>query len=234
MGGKRKIVASYSGGKDGALALWRAVRGGCEPVGLLTTYNVAAGRSWFHGVPEEVLECVAELMGLPLELVRTGAGEDYGKNFEAALSRRRELVGARACVFGDIDIQEHYAWCSSRCAAAGMDSVFPLWNEGRDSLVYELIDSGFEAIITVVDTSRLSESFLGATLTREVADEIAAAGADICGENGEYHTFVRNCPLFRGPAQISLGATVRIDNYAMAPVALQKDAAAERAADDAI
>ncbi|MDR0877179.1 MAG: adenine nucleotide alpha hydrolase, partial [Treponema sp.] len=157
---KLPFAASYSGGKDSALALYRAVKNGGEPVSLLTTYNESAGRSWFHGVPAELLDTVSELMGIPLERVVTGEGDGYARDFEAALIRLRER-GVRACVFGDIDIQLHYDWCASRCEAAGLESRFPLWNGSRRELVYELIDSGFKAVITIVDSSRLDEKFLG-------------------------------------------------------------------------
>ncbi|GHV50865.1 ATP-binding protein [Deltaproteobacteria bacterium] len=214
---KIKFTASYSGGKDSALALYRAVKNGHKPTSLLTTYNEEAGRSWVHGVPAEVLDNVAELMGIPLELVKTGERDDYARDFEAALARLRDR-GTRACVFGDIDIQLHYDWCASRCEAAGLESLFPLWNGGRRELVHELIDSGFQAVITIVDTSKLSEKFLGQTLTRELAEKIAAEGADICGENGEYHTFVHDGPLFREPVKFTFGGTVRRGDYAILPV----------------
>ncbi|MDR2516500.1 MAG: diphthine--ammonia ligase [Spirochaetaceae bacterium] len=211
------ITASYSGGKDGALALYRAVRSGHKPVSLLTTFNAREGRSWFHGVPAELLQRAAELMDIPLVLVQTSADDGYARDFEAALARQKER-GARVCVFGDIDIQDHYAWCDARCKAAGIASLFPLWNGGRRALVHELVDAGFKAIITIVDTTRLSERFLGRTLTREIAEEIAQEGADICGENGEYHTFVYDGPLFREPVPYTLGETVKRGNYVILPV----------------
>lgn len=214
------FAASYSGGKDSALALYRAIQSGHRPVRLLTTYNEDAERSWFHGVPAELLENIAESLDLPIELVKTRPGEDYAKDFEAALVKLREQ-GVSACVFGDIDIQAHYDWCASRCRAAGLESRFPLWHGGRRELVYEFIDAGFKAVITIVDTPRLGEGFLGKTLTRELAEEIAAAGADICGENGEYHTFVWDGPLFRKPIPYTFGAPVHRDAYAILPVCPQ-------------
>ncbi|MDR1944057.1 MAG: diphthine--ammonia ligase [Synergistaceae bacterium] len=219
MTGKMKFAASYSGGKDGALALHRAVKSGREPVSLLTTYNEGAGRSWFHGVPAEMLYKVSELMGIPLELAKTGEGDGYAQDFEAALERVKGR-GASACVFGDIDIQLHYDWCASRCKAAGLESLFPIWNGNRRELVYELIDAGFKAVITIVDPSRLSEKFLGRTLTRELAEEIASEGADICGENGEYHTFVYDGPLFSAPVNFKFGEVVRRGNCSILPVSL--------------
>ncbi len=220
MAERMKFAASYSGGKDGALALYRAIQSGHEPVCLLTTYNEDAGRSWFHGVPTELLCKISELTGIPLELVKTGKGDDYGRDFETALARLREQYGAQACVFGDIDLQLHYEWDIARCKAAGVAGMFPLWNGGRRELVHELIDTGFKAVITIVNTSFLSEKYLGKTLTRELAEEIAAEGADICGENGEYHSFVYDGPLFREPVSYKLHEIVRHDSYAILPISL--------------
>lgn len=217
---KIKFVASYSGGKDGVLALHRAINSGYEPVSLLTTYNDNAGRSWFHGVPVEVLNKVSQLMDIPLQLVKTGAGDDYAKDFEKALLKLKE-GGINACVFGDIDIQAHYDWCDSRCKVVNIESIFPLWNESRKELVYEFIESGFKAVITIVDSSRLSEKFLGRTLTKELMEEIVAEGADICGENGEYHTFVYDGPLFKEPINFKFDEIIRNGNYSILPLSLE-------------
>lgn len=212
-----RFAASYSGGKDSVLALYREIRGGHEPARLLTTYNEGVGRSWFHGVPAELLERIGESLGIPLEPVTVGPGAEYASAFEAALVGLRGL-GVSACVFGDIDIPAHYEWCDARCRAAGVASRFPLWQESRRELVYEFIDAGFKGIITIVDTQRLSERFLGKVLTREVAEEIAGAGADICGENGEYHTFVWDGPLFRTPVAHRFGDILRSGAYAILPL----------------
>ncbi|WP_019849956.1 diphthine--ammonia ligase [Desulfitobacterium sp. PCE1] len=215
-----KFASSYSGGKDSVLALYRAIKSGCEPVSLLTTYNKNAGRSWFHGVPVEVLNRVSQLMDIPLELVKTGEGDDYTKDFEKTLLKLKDN-GINACVFGDIDIQAHYDWCDARCKVAKIESIFPLWNESRKELVYEFIESGFKAVITVVDSSRLSERFLGRTLTKDLMAEIVAEGADICGEEGEYHTFVYDGPLFKEPVNFKFDEIIRNGNYAILPLLLE-------------
>jgi len=196
MSKKIKFAASYSGGKDGMLALYRAIESGYEPVSLLTTYNESANRSWFHGVPVEVLNKVSQLIDIPLELVKTGAGDDYAKDFEKALLKLKD-------------------------SAAKIESIFPLWNESRRDLVYEFIESGFKAVITIVDSSRLSEKFLGKTLTEELIKEIVAEGADICGENGEYHTFVYDGPLFKEPVNFKFDEIIRNGNYSVLPLSLE-------------
>ena len=211
-----KLAVSYSGGKESALALLRAIRQGHEPIALITTFNTDAARSHFHGLSEEMLERVAVALQIPLMLVKT-SGETYAQDFEHALLRVKEM-GAEACVFGDIDIVNHRAWCSQRCENMDIEALFPLWGERRKDVVYELIDSGFVANLTVVNTEYLSADFLGKQLTRALAERIEAEGADICGENGEYHTFVSAGPVFKHPVAFSLGEKAESGAYAMLPV----------------
>ena len=212
----KKFVASYSGGKDSALAVHRAILLGMEPMALMTTYDADAGRSWFHGIPEALLRDVGEALGVPARLIVT-SGETYARSFEAALRDAHEM-GASACVFGDIDIEEHRQWCAQRCDAAGLEAVFPLWGQPRAQLVSSLIDAGFCARITVVDTRWIPATFLGLDLTHEIAERIAATGADVCGENGEYHTFVYDGPTFSRQAAFAPGAVVCKGSYAILPV----------------
>ncbi|MBR6115345.1 MAG: diphthine--ammonia ligase [Oscillospiraceae bacterium] len=211
------VAVSYSGGKDGALALYRARQLGHTPRVLLTTFNDAAELSWFHGVPEELLRRSAEAAGLELKLIRCGFGDDYARDFIAALDELR-AQGIEGCVFGDIDIQQHFDWSDGVCRSAGLQSFFPLWQQSRRDLVYESVDSGFRALITNIDTTRLSARFLGMTLSRELAEEIAAEGADICGENGEYHTFVYDGPIFRHPVPFTTGEPTLNNGRAVLPV----------------
>lgn len=212
----KNFVAAYSGGKDSILAIYRAIKQGFTPVALITTYNTDRKRSWFHGIPEPVLESVSRSLELPIRLIKT-SGDEYASNFEKALSDAKEL-GAEICVFGDIDIEEHNTWCSERCENAGIEAFFPLWSEERKNLVYEFIDSVFTANFTVVDTKRMNDGFLGKKLTKEVVDLIAAQGVDICGENGEYHTFVSAGPIFKHPIDFTFGEKIIENGYAVLPI----------------
>lgn len=212
----KRFVASYSGGKDCLLAVHRAVQCGMVLQGLIITYNTDRARSWFHGVPRSVLTQVEQAVGAPVVLIET-SGSAYAENFEAALRAQRQL-GAQACVFGDIDLDGHLAWCTERCDAVGLQAVFPLWKESRAALVREGLDAGFAPRVTVVDTTRLSARFLGEMLTPALMQDIAAEGADVCGENGEYHTFVTNCPLFSAPVKPHFGAPLQDGNYLILPM----------------
>lgn len=212
----RKFAASYSGGKDGALAIHRAIKSGMEPVMLIVTFNSDEHRSWFHGIPENTLDEISDSMGIPVNIVRT-TGERYGEDFEKALTDAK-AAGAECCVFGDIDLQAHFDWCTARCDAAGLKAVFPLWQESREKMVREFIGAGFTAVVTIVDTKQLDARFLGRELKWETAEEIREAGADICGENGEYHTFVTGGPLFKKEIKPAFGKPFHKDGYAVLPV----------------
>ena len=206
----KKFVASYSGGKDSIFAVYRATEAGLVPIELITTYSEK--RSWFHGMAESLLKRVSDSVGIPLTLIRT-PGDLYKENFEKALTASKES-GVEVCVFGDIDIEGHLKWCTERCEAVGLIPYFPLWKADRKKLVYDFIDAGFKTIITIVDTTRMSEEFLGQVLTRDVADDIEKRGADICGENGEYHTFTYDGPLFKEKVEFTIIDKTRRDKYA--------------------
>ena len=194
----KKFIVSYSCGKDSTLALYRMIKDGHNPVALLITVDKKVVRSWFHGVPKDLLEEVSKSFNIPLLLVEC-QGEEYKTAFNKALNKAKKELGAEACVFGDIDLEAHRSWCTDRCKEANMEAIFPLWLEDREKLTFEFIDTGFKTIIKNVRLDVLSTEFLGKQLTREVVSEIVEAGSDACGENGEYHTFVFDGPLFKYP-----------------------------------
>ena len=212
----KKFVASYSGGKDGAFAIYKAMTQGMAPLALITTYNKDLDRSWFHGIPEAVLKEAADSIGAPLWLIRTdGAG--YEENLEKSLRLAKES-GADVCVFGDIDIEEHISWCTGRCVSAGIEAMFPLYGRSREAIVDDFIGSGFIAYFTIVDTNKINADLLGKVITVETVRDIRAQGADICGENGEYHTFVADGPIFKKPVEFKFGERVCDNGRVMLPV----------------
>lgn len=212
----KKFVASYSGGKDSMLSIYRAIKSGLEPLALIITYNKDRNLSWFHGVPKGVLDSVSKSLDIPIWLIET-SGEEYTKNFEKALTKAKN-EGAQVCIFGDIDLEGHLKWCSERCENVGILPCFPLWQEDRKKLVYEFLDSGFTSTFTVINTKMLNDKFLGLTMTKEICEQIEKEGADICGENGEYHTFVSNGPLFKEKVKFKLGDKIENEGYSILPI----------------
>ncbi|TGY43255.1 diphthine--ammonia ligase [Clostridium sartagoforme] len=208
----KKFVMSYSCGKDSTLALYRMIKEGHKPVALLITVDKKVLRSWFHGVPEELLNMVSKSLDIPLLLVKC-EGEEYKDAFHKALLKARDELGAEACVFGDIDLEAHRVWCTDRCDYAGIEAIFPLWQESREGLTYEFIDTGFKTVIKNVRLDVLSTDFLGKQLTREVVKDIVKAGSDPCGENGEYHTFAFDGPLFTFPINFKENGIITNEKY---------------------
>lgn len=193
----KKFVMSFSGGKDSILALYRMIKKGYEPVALLTTAKKNEDRSWTHGLSKELLNKVSKSIDIPLLIVECDVNE-YESKFEENLQIAKNM-GAEICAFGDIDLEPHKKWDVDRCDKVLIQPEFPLWQEDREKLVYEFIDSGFKTIIKTVNLKYMSEEFLGKELTKEVVDDIKATGSDACGENGEYHTFVVDGPIFKNP-----------------------------------
>lgn len=192
---KEKVVISFSGGKDCTLSMYRMMKKEYEIIGLLVTFD-NQNDSCFHRIPKNVLQMVSKELEIPLIEVECGEGKEYEKEFEKALIGVKKN-GAKICAFGDIDIEAHKKWCLDRCDAAGIEGVFPIWQEDRESLTNEFLDCGFKAIIKKVNLKALGEEFLGKELTKDVVQEIKKLGCDPSGENGEYHTLVFDGPIFK-------------------------------------
>ena len=210
---KKKFVVSYSCGKDSTLSLYRMIKAGHNPVALLVTVDKKVLRSWFHGIPDKLLKDVSKSLDIPLVLVASNGKENYGETFVEALKKIKEEMGAEACVFGDIDLMTHRTWCEDKCEKAGLEAIFPLWEEDREALTYEFIDSGFKTVIKNVKLSILGEEFLGEVLTKDVVERLKAAGSDACGENGEYHTFVFDGPLFKERINFETGDNILTETH---------------------
>ena len=195
-----EIVCSWSGGKDSALALDLAIAAGAQPRALLSMLTEDGERSRSHGLRRSVLAAQAAALGVPLV---TGAASwtDYTTVFIEQLAGHSG--DATACVFGDIDIDNHRRWCERAAQAAGLAARHPLWQRPRRELLDALLARGWRATIVTVRADVLSPSLLGRTLDHELIDELETAGVDACGENGEYHTLVTDGPLFRAPMQIT-------------------------------
>lgn len=207
----KKFIMSYSCGKDSTLALYRMIKKGHTPLALLVTVDKKICRSWFHGIPDHLLKDVSKSLDIPLMLVES-SGNDYKETYEAALKKAKE-EGAEACVFGDIDLEAHRTWCTDRCNEAGLEAIFPLWQEGREELTYEFIQSGFKTILKNVKLECLGEEFLGKILTKDLVQKIKLTGSDPCGENGEYHTFVFDGPLFKEKINFEIGGNIITEAY---------------------
>ena len=178
---------SWSGGKDGWLALARARAAGRDVRYALTMFDESGARSRSHAVPPHVMALQARALGL--EPVAVPANwQDYEERLIAAL-RELQHRGVDTVVFGDIDIADHRAFEERVCAAAGVTAELPLWQQDRNALVEDMFAHGVQAIVVTTDDRFLSGTFCGRMFDRAFLAELPQA-ADRCGENGEFHTFV--------------------------------------------
>ena len=210
------FTVSYSSGKDSTLALWKAVQAGFTPLRLLMMNNTDHRHAWFHDLSPAVAERLSDALGIPIHLIDT-TGDTYERDLEAALIACRQ-EGAEMCVFGDIDIEGHYAWGCARCGKAELRPWYPLWHMKRRDVVLSFLEAGFTTVITAVDLSKLDVDYLGKPLTRELMAQMEAEGIDPCGENGEYHSLVVDGPLFRHPLEYRFGEPVMEFGFVKLPV----------------
>jgi diphthine-ammonia ligase len=196
-----RLFCSWSGGKDAYLALQRTVAAGGRPEVLLCMAHEDGLRSRGHGLPLSLLDSQAAALGMRL-VTRATTWDDYEATFIAALRDLRES-GLQGGVFGDIDLEPHREWVKRVCATAGLACHLPLWLEPRLPLIEELLAGGVRATIVAVDARRLDARFVGLELTRDLVAELEALGVDACGEEGEFHTFVTEAPLFSSPVALT-------------------------------
>ena len=211
-----RFVMSYSCGKDSTLALHKMMEQGHTPACLLVMVRQDAGRSYFNGADPAMLRQYEEALGLPMVLCPSD-GADYAAALEAGLQRAKAL-GAEGAAFGDIDLEGSRAWEEERCRAAGLTPFFPLWQRGREDNVRELIRLGYRCLIKSVNNTQLPESLLGRYIDPETTAVMARAGADVCGENGEYHTLAVDGPIFQAPLRFRTGGILRFGDYSVVDV----------------
>lgn len=207
-----KFVMSFSCGKDSAYALNEMIKEGHELVAIIVACSKETNRSFFHGVDEETLDAYSKALGAPV--IKTFAdGEDYSEKFEEGLTKAKELGAELAC-FGDIELKSSKKWNEGRAKAAGLEPVFPLWQRDISTYVRDVVDSGFKALIKVVDLDVLPENILGKYLDADMINMMIDEDVDICGENGEYHSIVTDGPCFKNPVAIKVGKVVKTGHFA--------------------
>jgi uncharacterized protein (TIGR00290 family) len=218
----RRVLLSWSSGKDSAWALHRLRReDDVAVVGLLTTFNESADRVAMHAVRRELVEAQAATTRVPLWPVLLPwpcANAEYEARMEVALARARS-EGVTHVAFGDLFLADIRAYREDRLRGSGLEPLFPLWDAGRDTaaLARAMIADGLRAVLTCVDPKQLPEAFAG----RLFDDELLATlppGVDPCGERGEFHTFCLAGPMFTAPIAVEVGERSLRDGFCFADV----------------
>lgn len=226
-----KAWLAWSSGKDSAWALHVARRSGeVDVVCLLTTVNRTYGRVAMHAVRESLLEAQAAAADLPLVKVPIPSpcsNEEYERAMDEAM-RRANAEGVSHMVFGDLFLEDVRRYREENLAKCGITPVFPLWGRPTGRLAEEMIAGGLRARLTCVDPRKLHKSFAGRDWNSKLLHELPPA-VDPCGENGEFHTFAFDGPIFRAPITIQLGEIVERNGFVFADLR-ESDTAASASA----
>jgi uncharacterized protein (TIGR00290 family) len=205
---------SWSGGKDSAFTLWTLRRQGVEPEALITTVTDVYERVSMHGIRRELLAQQAFALDIPLVEVRIPPAcvNDVYEARMAQAFARAPLAGVEAVAFGDLFLEDIRAYREARLTANGKRGLFPLWGRDTSALAREFIAAGFEAIIACLDPRALDASFAGRLYDEQLLADLPPS-VDPCGENGEFHTFVRAGPIFAKPIACQTGEVVERDGF---------------------
>jgi uncharacterized protein (TIGR00290 family) len=204
-----KVVVSWTGGKDGCLALYRALQAGYEVSHLLQFRDLK--RTGSHALNPALIAIQAQAMGLPLLQYDFHSYELEFKSVVRALNERG--AGITGAVFGHI--HTHRKLVERICHDLRLELLLPLWGCESRAIIEEFMNAGFEAVVVSVRASILGKEWLGRTLDADFLRELQQhhPGVDLCGENGEYHTLVTDGPLFKQRVKISTGAPLWRDGY---------------------
>jgi uncharacterized protein (TIGR00290 family) len=213
-----KVALSWSSGKDSAwtLHLLRE-RPDVEVVALITTFNSVANRVAMHAVQRELVEAQAERTGLPLwsvELPWPCSNLEYEERM-CDVCQRATAAGITAIAFGDLFLQEIREYRVRQLQGSGLEPMFPAWRIPTEQLGRDMIAAGVKAKITCVDPSKLAKSFAGCEYDLRLLQSLPP-GIDPCGENGEFHTFVYDAPVFSRPIEVRTGEVVERDGFVFA------------------
>ena len=208
------ILVSWSGGKDSAVALYEVLKNkNLHVSALLTTLTGDYDRISMHGVRRILLEQQAASLGFPLEKVyisKNASNEEYEANMGTVLAKYK-AAGVTSVMFGDIFLEDLKKYREAKLAALDLKGIFPLWKRDTRELAHSLAALGFKAVTTCVDTTLLASQFVGREIDARFLSELPPT-VDPCGENGEFHSFVSDGPIFKQKVPYTLGEIVLREN----------------------
>lgn len=214
---KPKILLSWSSGKDSAWTLHTLrQKTNVEIVGLLTTFNETNNRAAMHAVRLELVQAQAQAAELPLwpvPLPFPCSNEEYESRMRSVIERAKR-DGVSHIAFGDLFLEDIRAYRERMMAGTGIEPIFPLWRARDDTkaLAEEMLAGGLRAALITIDSKRLSPAFAGRMYDERLLAELPSA-VDPCGENGEFHTFCFDGPMFSHPISLQFGETIEREGY---------------------
>lgn len=203
----KKTYFNWSTGKDSAIALYKLLRDEEYSVKkLLTSVNSHYDRVSMHGLRRELMEEQIKAIGIPhttIELPKEPSMEEYESKMRSIIDELKE-DGFTTAGFGDIFLEDLKAYREKQLASVGIATVFPIWKRDTTELLHEFIDLGFKTIVVCTKAELLDESFVGRTIDHQFIKDLPS-NVDVCGENGEFHTFCYDGPIFSNPVQFEIG-----------------------------
>ncbi|HET7442809.1 MAG TPA: ATP-binding protein [Terriglobales bacterium] len=211
----KRTLLSWSSGKDSAWSLYLLQKQNeYEVVGLLTTFNRAVDRVAMHGVRRALVEAQGKAAGIPLwdvDLPSPCSNAAYerimGETCQAAVQAGIEYIA-----FGDLFLEDIRRYREKQLQGSGLQPIFPVWGLHTRELAQSMISSGLRAKLACVDCKLLAAEFVGREFDEKLLSELPA-GTDPCGENGEFHSFVYDGPMFRHPVSVAVGEVVPRDRF---------------------
>ena len=202
----KKIALSWSGGKDSCMTLKKLVDANYQVISLLTTVPKELERTFAHGEKTEMIKMQSDSLAIPVHFVRCSF-DNYTETFVQDLIKLKDQYGLDSVAFGDIYLEGHREWGENVAAAAGLEALFPLWCRQQDSLslLASFVQSGYKAAVIRLREDSLDDSWLGKELDNDFLEKIQSETVCPLGENGEYHTFVYDGPLFQHPVSFTHG-----------------------------
>jgi uncharacterized protein (TIGR00290 family) len=166
-----------------------------------------------HGISSNLLKLQADAIGIPI-VQRKTTWEDYENEFKKVVLEFKKESNIKAGVFGDIDLQEHRDWVERVCKKLKIKPILPLWKKEREELLKEFVQVGFKAIVVATDAQFLDKEWLGCQINKKFIEELKTLGnIDLCGEKGEYHSFVYDGPIFKKPVEFTIGEKIAEDRH---------------------
>lgn len=199
-----KVSLSWSGGKDSAFALWHLSQDGRYEVQRLhTTFGESSRRVGMHGISEALIEMQAAALGLPLDKIYYPASGDNQAYEKAINSYLDDLAEASIyyLAYGDIFLEDLRKYREDNLASRGFTAVFPLWKKPTDEVVKAFIHAGFKSVICAADANLIQKDWVGRDIDAEFLDSLPSS-VDPCGENGEFHSFCYDGPIFHQPVAV--------------------------------
>ena len=195
-------IASWSGGKDSCFACYKALKAGYQIKYLLNFISGEYKRCCFHGIEAKLLKLQAEAVGIPL--IQKEVSPDmkkYEQEFKEAVSELKSK-GARQIVFGDIYLLDQINWVERVCKDLKIKPIEPLWNIPPDKIAKDFVNNGFKTVIVSAKADLLGEEFIGKIIDENLIEKFIKRKICPCGENGEFHTFVIDGPIFKKRIEI--------------------------------